>query len=149
MNFSKIKKFLKIFKKGIDNLKNPCYNIITVKSTSRAERQISAESEEIKMYTPDEIFEMLGNAAIIVGETKIPGAIDYTDVLHAFLRMENCGYHHSAKRHVRRFHGMPYGVYPYCGRFGKGYIVSHKDEIDYYLRGNEVNNNEKHFYSFF
>ena len=44
MNFSKIKKFLKIFKKGIDNLKTPCYNIITVKNTSRAERLISAES---------------------------------------------------------------------------------------------------------
>ena len=124
------------------------------------------------MYTPDEIFEMLNDAAIIVGETKIPGAIDYTNVLHAFLRMENCGYHHSAKRHVSRFHGMPYGVYPYEGRFGKkrhvsrfygmpygvypyegrfgkGYIVSHKDGIDYYLKGNEVNNNEKHFYSFF
>ena len=101
------------------------------------------------MYTPDEIFEMLNHAAIIVGETKIPGGIDYTDVLHAFLRMENCGFHHSAKRHVRRFHGMPYGVYPYEGRFGKGYVVSHKDGIDYYLRGNEVNNNEKHFYSFF
>ena len=105
------------------------------------------------MYTPGEIFEMLNHAAIIVGETKIPGAIDYTDVLHAFLRMENCGYHHSAKRHVSRFHGMPYGVYPYAGRFGKGYIVSHivshKDMIDYYLLGNEVSNNEKHFYSFF
>ena len=148
MNFSKIKKFLKIFKKGIDNPKNPCYNIIIVKNTSRAERQISAESEEIKMYTPYEIFKMLDHAAIIVGETKIPGAIDYTDVLHAFLRMENCEYHHSAKRHVSRFHGMPYGVYPYNGRFGKGYIVSHKDGIDYYLRGKEVNNNEKHFYSF-
>ena len=148
MNFSKIKKFLKIFKKGIDNLKTPCYNIITVKNTSRAERLISAESEEIKMYTQYEIFKMIYPAAIIVGETKIPGAIDYTDVLHAFLRMEKCGYHHSAKRHVRRFHGMPYGVYPYEGRFGKGYIVSHKDGIDYYLRGNEVNNNEKHFYSF-
>ena len=149
MNFSKIKKFLKIFKKGIDNLKNPCYNIITVKNTSRAERLISAESEEFKMYTPVEIFEMLNHASIIVGETKIPGAIDYTDVLHAFLRMENCGYHHSAKRHLRRFNGMPYGVYPYTGRFGKGYIVSHKDGIDYYLLGNEVTNNEKHFYSFF
>ena len=101
------------------------------------------------MYRPYEIFEMLNHAAIIVGETKIPGAIDYTDVLHAFLRMENCGYHHSAKRHLSRFHGMPYGVYPYEGRFGKGYIVSHKDAIDYYLRGKEVNNNEKHFYSFF
>ena len=130
-------------------MKPPCYNIITVKTTSQAERLISAESEEFKMYTSNEIFDMLNHAAIIVGETKIPGAIDYTDVLHAFLRMENCGYHHSAKRHVRRFHGMPYGVYPYNGRFGKGYIVSHKDAIDYYLRGNEVNNNEKHFYSFF
>lgn len=130
-------------------MKNPCYNIITVKNTSRAERLNSAESEDIKMYTPCEISEMLNHAAIIVGETKIPGAIDYTDVLHAFLRMENCGFHHSAKRHVRRFHGMPYGVYPYWGRFGKGYIVSHKDGIDYYLRGNEVTNNEKHFYSFF
>lgn len=100
------------------------------------------------MYTPDDIFEMLDRAAIIVGETKKPDVTDYTDVLHAFLRMENCGYHHSAKRHVRRFHGMPYGVYPYWGRFGKGYIVSHKDGIDYYLRGNEVTNIEKHFYSF-
>lgn len=100
------------------------------------------------MYKSYEIFVMLGDAAIIVGETKIPGAIDYTDVLHAFLWMEKCGYHHSAKRHIRRFPGMPYGVYPYNGRFGEGYIVSHKDGIDYYLRGNEVNNNEKHFYSF-
>lgn len=149
MNFSKIKKFLKIFKKGIDKVKNPCYNIITVKNTSRAELLISAESEEIKMYAQYEIFKMLKYAAIIVGETKIPGAIDYTDVLHAFLRMENCGYHHSAKRYLRRFIGMPYGVYPYQGRFGKGYIVSHKDMIDYYLLGNEVTNNEKHFYSFF
>lgn len=149
MNFSKIKKFLKIFKKGIDKVKIPCYNIITVKNTSRAERVISAESEESKMYRSHEIYSMLYQAAIIVGETKIPGAIDYTDVLHAFLRMENCGYHHSAKRYLRRFNGMPYGVYPYEGRFGKGYIVSHKDGIDYYLRGNEVTNNEKHFYSFF
>ena len=47
MNFSKIKKFLKIFKKGIDNLKNTCYNIITVKNTSRAERLISAERQEV------------------------------------------------------------------------------------------------------
>ena len=101
------------------------------------------------MYTPVEIFKMLNHAAIIVGETKIPGAIDYTDVLHAFLRMENCGYHHYAKRHVRRFHAMPYGVYAYEGRFVRGYIGSHKDGIDYYLRGNEVHNNEKHFYSFF
>ena len=112
---------------------------------SRAERQISEESEEIKMYTQYEIFKMLNHAAIIVGETKTPGASDYTDVLHAFLRMENCGYHHSAKRHMRRFNGMPYGVYPYEGIFGKGYIVSHKDTIDYYLLVNEVNNNEKHF----
>ena len=101
------------------------------------------------MYTPHEIFEMLNHAAIIVGETKIPGSAAYTDILHAFLRMEKCGYHHYAKRHLRRFNGMPYGVYPYEGRFGKGYIVSHKDGIDYYLLGNEVNNNEKHFYSFF
>ena len=100
------------------------------------------------MYTPDEIYDMLYPAAIIVGETKIPGAIDYTDVLHAFLRMENCGYHHSAKCHMHKFRGMPYGVFPYDGKFGKGYIVSHKDGIDYYLLGNEVNNNEKHFYSF-
>ena len=100
------------------------------------------------MYTQYEIFKMLNHAAIIVGETKIPGAIDYMDVLHAFLRMEKCGYHHSAKRHARRFPGMPYGVYQYDGMFGKGYIVSHKDGIDYYLRGNGVNNNEKHFYSF-
>ena len=108
----------------------------------------SAESEGLVMYKTYEIFVMLGNAAIIVGETKIPGAIDYTDVLHAFLRMENCGYHHSAKRHEKRFRGMPYGVYPYNGKFGKGYIVSHKDGIDYYVRGYEVNSNEKHFYSF-
>ena len=105
------------------------------------------------MYTPDEIFEMLNHAAIIIGETKIPGAHNYTDVLHdvlhAFLRMENCGYHHSAKRHMHIFRGMPYGVFPYEGRFGKGYIVSHKDGIDYYLLGCDVNNNEKHFYSFF
>lgn len=100
------------------------------------------------MYRPYEIFEMLNHAAIIVGETKKPDATDYTDVLHAFLRMENCCYHHSAKRHARRFSGMPYGVHPYEGIFGYGYIVSHKDGIDYYLRGNEVNNNEKHFYSF-
>ena len=100
------------------------------------------------MYYSGEIFVLLRNAAIIVGETKTPGAIDYTDVLHAFLRMEKCGYHHSAKRKVRRFRYMPYGVYPYNGRFGNGYIVSHKEGIDYYLRGNEVNNNEKHFYSF-
>ena len=129
-------------------MKNPCYNIITVKNTSRAELLISTESEELKMYTPVEIFEMLNHAAIIVGETRIPGAIDYTDVLHAFLRMEKCGYHHSAKGHVRRFPAFPYGVYPYKGKFGKGYIVSHKDGIDYYILGNEVNNNEKHFYSF-
>ena len=82
-----------------------------------------------------EIFEMFKHAAIIVGETKTPDATDYTDVLHAFLRMENCEYHHSAKRHVRRFCGMPYGVYPYGGMFGTGYIVSHKDGIDYYLNG--------------
>ena len=100
------------------------------------------------MYKSYEIFVLLGNAAIIVGETKIPSDIDYTDVLHAFLRMEKCGYHHSAKRYARRFRNMPYGVYPYEGMFGKGYIVSHKDGIDYYLRGNEVINNEKHFYSF-
>ena len=100
------------------------------------------------MYTLYEIFEMLKHAAIIVGETKIPDATDYTDVLHSFLRMEKCVYNHSAKRHMRRFSGMPYGVYPYNGRFGRGYIVSHKDGIDYYLRDNEVNNNEKHFYSF-
>lgn len=131
-------------------MKNPCYNIITVKqTTSRAERLISAESEELKMYAQYEIFKMLKYAAIIVGETKIPGAIDYTDVLHEFLRMENCGYHHSAKRHVKRFLGMPYGVCSYEGRFGKGYIVSHKDGIDYYLKGNGVDNNEEHFYSFF
>ena len=125
-----------------------CYNIITVKNTSRAERLISAESEVVKMYRPYEIFEMLKHAAIIVGETKNPDGFDYTDVLHAFLRMEKCGYHHSAKRKMHRFHGMPYGVYPYEGIFGKGYIVSHKDAIDYYLLWNEVNNNEKHFYSF-
>ena len=101
------------------------------------------------MYKPYEIFEMLSHAAIIVGETKTPGARDYTDVLHAFLRMENCGYHHTAKRHVRRFRGLPYGVYPYEGRYGKGYIVSYKDGLDYYLRGYVVTNNEKHFYSFF
>ena len=101
------------------------------------------------MYTRCEIFDMLIHAAIIVGETQTPGDIDYTDVLHAFLRMEKCGYHHSAKRHVHRFQGMPYGVYPYEGRYGKGYIVSYKDVIDYYLRGNDVANNEKHFYSFF
>ena len=100
------------------------------------------------MYTPYEIFEMLNNAAIIVGETKIPDGFDYMDVLQSFLRMEKCSYHHSAKRKMPRFHGMPYGVYPYWGRFGKGYIVSHKDGIDYYLLGNGVNNNEKHFYSF-
>lgn len=87
------------------------------------------------MYTSIEILTILKNAAIIVGETKTPGAMDYKYVLHAFLRMENCGYHHSAKRHLRRFHGMPYGVYLYEGRYGKGYIVSHKDGIDYYLRG--------------
>lgn len=100
------------------------------------------------MYNCYEIFEMLNQAAIIVGETKIPDAVDYTDVLHSFLKMEKCGYHHTAKRHVRRFPHMPYGVYPYDGRFGSGYIVSHKDRIHYYLRGSEVNNNEKHFYSF-
>ena len=100
------------------------------------------------MYKPDSIFVMLNYAAIIVGETKYPGAFDYTDVLHAFLRMEKCGYHHSAKRRLFRFPGMPYGVRPYNGRFGVGYIVSHKDGIDYYILGNEVNNNEKHFYSF-
>ena len=99
------------------------------------------------MYTQYEIFKMLSNAAIIVGETKTPDGFDYMDVLHAFLRMEKCEYHHSAKRHIRRFSGMPYGVYPYKGRFGKGYIVSHKDGLDYYLQG--VNSNEKHFYSFF
>ena len=92
---------------------------------------------------------MLRHAAIIVGETKIPGAHAYTDVLHAFLRMEKCGYHHSAKRYVRRFSGLPYGVYPYEGIYGKGYIVSYKDGIDYYLRGYDVTNNEKHFYRFF
>ena len=91
---------------------------------------------------------MLNHAAIILGETETPSAADYTDVLHAFLRMEKCGYHHSAKRRVSRFHGMPYGVYPYRGRFGKGYIVSHKDGIDYYLLRYDVNN-EKHFYSFY
>ena len=101
------------------------------------------------MYKCYEIFVMLGNAAIIVGESKKPDSTDYTDVLHSFLRMEKCGYHHSAKRKMPRFHGMPYGVYPYGGRFGKGYIVSYKDGIDYYLLGKEVNNNEKHFYSFF
>ena len=100
------------------------------------------------MYNRYEIFEMLKHAAIIVGETKTPDGFDYMDVLHSFLRMEKCEYHHSAKRHVRRFHDMPYGVHPYNGKFGIGYIVSHKDGIDYYLRGNEVNNNEKHFYSF-
>ena len=115
---------------------------------SRAERLISAESEELKMYTPVEIFEMLKYAAIIVGETKTPDGFDYMDVLHSFLRMEKCSYHHSAKRKMPRFHGMPYGVYPYEGRFGNGYIVSYKDGIDYYLLGNEVYNNEKHFYSF-
>ena len=98
------------------------------------------------MYKPYEIFVMLGNAAIIVGETKTPDGFDYMDVLYSFLRMENCTYHHSAKRHVKRFRGMPYGVYPYEGIFGKGYIVSHKDGIDYYLRS--VYSNEKHFYSF-
>ena len=98
------------------------------------------------MYNCYEIFEMLNHAAIIVGETKIPDGFDYMDVLHAFLRMEKCGYHHSAKRHARRFPGMPDGVYPYAGMFGNGYIVSRKDGLDYYLRG--VNSNEKHFYSF-
>lgn len=93
-----------------------------------------------------EIHEMLKYAAVVVGESKTPDAVDYTDVLHSFLRMEKCGYHHSAKRHARRFPGMPYGVYPYMGRFGTGYIVSHKDGLDYYLIG--VNSNEKHFYSF-
>lgn len=78
---------------------------------------------------------MLKNAAIIVGETKTPSAMDYKYVLHAFLRMEDCGYHHSAKRHMRRFNGIPYGVYPYDGIYGKGYVVSNKDVIDYYLRG--------------
>lgn len=101
------------------------------------------------MYTQYEIFKMLEHAAMIVGETKIPGAKAYTDVLHAFLRMENCGYHHSAKRYLRRFHGMPYGVYPYKGMFGEGYIVTHKGAIDYYLKEYNVNNNEKHSYSFF
>ena len=93
------------------------------------------------MYTPDDIFDMLKHAAIIVGETKTPGDMDYKYVLNAFLRMEKCDYHHSAKRYVSRFHGMPYGVYPYKGIFGKGYIVSHKDTIDYYLRWN--NNDRK------
>lgn len=117
-----------------------------LKKHSRAERQISAESEEIKMYEPYEIYKMLSHAAIIVGETENPDGFDYMDVLHAFLRMEKCEYHHSAKRHVRRFCGMPYGVYPYGGIFGYGYIVSNKDGIDYYLKG--VVNSEKHFYSF-
>lgn len=93
------------------------------------------------MYNCYEIFEMLNHAAIIVGETKTPDDFDYTDVLHAFLRMEKCNYHHSAKRKMPRFPGMPYGVYPYEGRFGKGYIVSLKGNIlkgniiEYYLRG--------------
>ena len=98
------------------------------------------------MYNMYEIFEMLKHAAIIVGESKTPDGFDYVDVLHSFLRMEKCEYHHSAKRHVRRFPGMPYGVRPYSGKFGNGYIVSHKDGIDYYLRS--VDSNEKHFYSF-
>lgn len=98
------------------------------------------------MYQTYEIFVMLKYAAKIVGESETPDFIDYTDVLHSFLRLEKCGYHHSAKRHARRFTKMPYGVYPYCGRFGTGYIVSHKDGLDYYLLGE--NNNEKHFYSF-
>lgn len=88
---------------------------------------------------------MLKQAAIIVSGTKIPDGFDYMDVLHSFLRMENCGHHHSAKRNVKRFCGMPYGVYPYEGMFGKGYIVSYKDGIDYYLMGYDVSNNEKHF----
>ena len=98
------------------------------------------------MYTQYDIYKMLSHAAIIVGETKKPDATDYTDVLNAFLRMEKCCYHHSAKRHARRFSGMPYGVHPYDGIFGAGYIVSHKDGIDYYLK--EVKRSEKHFYSF-
>ena len=95
------------------------------------------------MYTPDEIFEMLKHAAIIVGESKTPDYFDYMDVLTAFLRMEKCVYNHSAKRHLRRFHGMPYGLYPYKGRFGDGYILSIKDGIAYYLRS--VGSNEEHF----
>ena len=87
------------------------------------------------MYQTYEIFEMLKQAAMIVGESETPDAIDYTDVLQSFLRMEKCRYHHSAKRHARRFPGMPYGVYPYSGRFGKGYIISHKDRLHYYLIG--------------
>ena len=98
------------------------------------------------MYTQYEIFKMLKHAAIIVGETNNPDGFDYMDVLHSFLRVEKCEYHHSAKRHARRFTGMPYGVYPYKGMFGFGYIVSHKDGIDYYLKG--VDRNEKPFYSF-
>lgn len=89
------------------------------------------------MYTTYEIFEMLKHAAIVVGESKKPDPIDYSDVLYSFLRMEGCKYHHSAKRHIRRFPDMPYGVYPYWGRFGIGYIVSHKNGISYYIQRGE------------
>lgn len=87
------------------------------------------------MYKPYEIFYMLKQAAIIVGESKTPDDFAYMDVLFEFLRLEKCVYHHSAKQKVTRFHGMPYGVYPYKGVFGVGYIVSYKNVIDYYLKG--------------
>lgn len=99
------------------------------------------------MYQTYEIYEMLKNAAMVVGESKTPDAVDYTDVLHSFMRLEKCVYHHSAKRHARRFPGMPYGVYPYSGRFGEGYIVSHKKGLAYYLLGGGCSN-EKYFHSF-
>ena len=103
--------------------------------------------EVIKMYEFNEIQEMLKYAAVVLGESKDPDVFDMNDVLKSFMSLEKCSYHHSAKWHKRKFDGMPFGVHPYSGIFGVGYIVSHKNGIDYYVKGVK-HTFEDHFYSF-
>lgn len=102
--------------------------------------------KELNFENVHDIYDVLKQAAMIVGETKNPDEVDFNDVLRSFFIMENCGFHHRAIRYKRRFPDMPFGVYPYSGKYGEGYIVTHIGGMDYYLKGVKIN--EKHFYCF-
>ena len=102
--------------------------------------------KELSFENVHDIHDVLFQAAMIVGESKTPDEVDFNDVLRSFFIMENCGFHHRAIRYKRRFPDMPFGLYPYSGKYGEGYIVTHTGGMDYYLRG--VKSNEKHFYRF-
>jgi hypothetical protein len=102
--------------------------------------------KELSFVNVHDIHDVLFQAAMIVGETKNPDDVDFNDVLCSFMAMEKCGFHHRAARYKRKFPGMPFGVYPYSGKYGDGYIVTHTGGMDYYLKG--VEPNEKHFYRF-